>query len=93
MVALLPAYYTDRKQVDCSWDDKGRIMRHLFEENKDKEIEVIDGLKVFHDQGWALVLPDAEEPAFQIYSEASSPEAATELTSLYTSRITALQLR
>lgn len=93
LVALLPAYYTDRKQVDCSWDDKGRIMRHLFEENKDKEIEVIDGLKVFHDQGWALVLPDAEEPAFQIYSEASSPEAATELTSLYTSRITALQLR
>lgn len=93
LVALLPAYYTDRKQVDCSWEDKGRIMRHLYEENKDKEIEVIDGLKVFHDHGWALVLPDAEDPTFQIYSEGTTPEAATELTSLYTSRIAALQLR
>jgi len=65
----------------------------LFEENKEKEIEVIDGLKVFYDQGWALVLPDAEEPAFQIFSEAVSPEMATELTGFYTDRISALQLR
>ena len=92
LVALLPPYYTDRKQVNCSWEDKGRIMRHLFEENKEKEIEVIDGLKVFHDQGWALVLPDAEDPVFQIYSEAASPEAATALTNLYSSRISELQL-
>lgn len=93
LVAQLPTYHIDRKQVDCSWEDKGRIMRHLFEENKDKTVEVIDGLKVFHDQGWALVLPDAEEPAFQIYSEASSMEAAAELTSFYSTRINALQLR
>ena len=46
---------------------------------------MIDGLKVFHDHGWALVLPDAEDPTFQIYSEGTTPEAATELTSLYTS--------
>ncbi|NLM37306.1 MAG: NTP transferase domain-containing protein [Firmicutes bacterium] len=93
LVAQLPAYHIDRKQADCSWENKGRIMRHLFEENKDKTVEVIDGLKVFHDQGWALVLPDAEEPAFQIYSEASSMEAAMELTSFYSNRINALQLR
>lgn len=92
LVALLPPYYTDRKQVDCSWENKGRIMRHLFEENKEKEIEVIDGLKVFHEQGWALVLPDAEDPVFQIYSEAASPEAAIALTNLYSTRITELQL-
>jgi mannose-1-phosphate guanylyltransferase/phosphomannomutase len=92
LVALLPSYYTDRKEVDCAWEDKGRIMRHLFEENKEKEIEVIDGLKVFHEQGWALVLPDAENPVFQIYSEAASPEAAMALTNLYSTRITELQL-
>jgi mannose-1-phosphate guanylyltransferase/phosphomannomutase len=53
---------------------------------------VIDGLKVFHEQGWALVLPDAENPVFQIYSEAASPEAAMALTNLYSTRITELQL-
>ncbi|HHT48963.1 MAG TPA: NTP transferase domain-containing protein [Firmicutes bacterium] len=93
LVTLLPPYYIDQKQVDCSWEDKGRIMRHLFEENKEREIEVIDGLKVFHDRGWALVLPDPEEPAFQIFSEAVSPEMATELTAFYTDRITDLQLK
>ncbi|HBG16799.1 MAG TPA: nucleotidyltransferase, partial [Firmicutes bacterium] len=93
LVSVLPPYYTDRKSVDCSWEDKGRIMRSLFEENKEKEIEVIDGLKVFHEQGWALVLPDAEEPVFQVYSEANSQEEADALTSLYTGKINALQLK
>jgi len=91
LLRLLPPFYTTRKQVDCSWEAKGRIMRHLFEENKGKAIEIVDGLKVYHEQGWALVLPDAEEPAFQIFSEAVSPEAAEELAAFYTGRITALQ--
>ena len=93
LVAVLPPYYTAQQAVDCSWEDKGRIMRSLFEENKEKKIEIIDGLKVFHAQGWALVLPDAEEPVFQVYSEASSQEEADALTSLYTGRISDLQLK
>ncbi len=92
LVSILPPYYTDQKVVECSWEDKGRVMRSLFEENKEKEIEVIDGLKVYHDNGWALVLPDAEEPVFQVYSEASSQAEADALTSLYMGRINDLQL-
>ena len=46
-------------------EDKGRIMRSLFEENKGKRIEVIDGLKVYHDQGWALVLPMPKSRSFR----------------------------
>lgn len=93
LIAALPPYYTAQKAVDCSWEDKGRIMRSLFEENKEKKIEIIDGLKVYHDQGWALVLPDAEEPVFQVYSEAGSQEEAEALSSLYSGRISDLQLK
>ncbi len=93
LVAALPPYYTAQKAVDCSWEDKGRIMRSLFEENKEKRIEIIDGLKVYHEQGWALVLPDAEEPVFQVYSEAGSQEEAETLTSLYSNRISELKLQ
>ncbi|NLW55655.1 MAG: NTP transferase domain-containing protein [Firmicutes bacterium] len=93
LVAAVPPYYTAQKAVDCSWEDKGRIMRSLFEENKEKKIEIIDGLKVYHDQGWALVLPDAEEPVFQVYSEAGSQEEAEALTSLYSGRISELKLQ
>ncbi len=93
LVATLPPYYMDHKAVECSWDDKGRVMRTLFEQNKDREIETVDGLKVFHDEGWALVLPDAEEPVIRIYSEAGSPEQAAELTKFYMETINELQMK
>lgn len=91
LVSLLPSFYRDQKAVECSWDDKGRVMRTLFEENKEHQVEVIDGLKVYYDDGWALVLPDAEDPVFQVYSEATSQEAADALTELYMGRISELQ--
>ena len=68
-------------------------MRTLYEEHKDDEVEIIDGLKVFHDQGWALVLPDAEDPVFQVYTEATSQEEADALTQMYIGRINELQYR
>src|SRR5690554_1220484 len=93
LVSTLPPFYMDHKAVECSWDDKGRVMRTLFEENKDRKIETVDGLKVFHDEGWALVLPDAEEPVFQVYSEAGSQEQADELTRFYMEKINELQMK
>jgi len=89
----LPSSFTDQQEVQCSWEDKGRIMRTLYEEHKDDEVEIIDGLKVFHDQGWALVLPDAEDPVFQVYTEATSQEEADALTQMYIGRINELQYR
>jgi mannose-1-phosphate guanylyltransferase/phosphomannomutase len=93
LVATLPRFYMEHREVACPWEEKGRIMRALFEENKDRPIEAVDGLKVFHDNGWALVLPDAEEPVFQIYSEGTSPEQAGELARLYMERINELQMK
>ncbi|HHU51327.1 MAG TPA: NTP transferase domain-containing protein [Firmicutes bacterium] len=93
IISELPSFYTIQKEVQCSWEDKGRIMRTLFEESKEHEIETTDGLKVFHDQGWALVLPDAEDPVFQIYTEATSKEAADALAKMYMGRINEMQIR
>ena len=50
------------------------------------------GLKSFMNEGWALVLPDAEEPIFRIYSEANTNEEADALTQMYMNRIAELQL-
>ena len=38
------------------------VMRTLVEQSKDREVELVDGVKVLHDDGWALALPDPEEP-------------------------------
>jgi mannose-1-phosphate guanylyltransferase/phosphomannomutase len=88
---LLPQQERGYREVDCPWDVKGRVMRRLFEENKNNRLEMTDGLKVFHDEGWALVLPDAEEPIFRIYSEANTVEEADALTDMYLNRINELQ--
>jgi mannose-1-phosphate guanylyltransferase/phosphomannomutase len=89
---ILPQVERGYQEVDCPWEEKGRIMRNLFEENKGRQLELTDGLKVFHDDGWALVLPDAEEPVFRIYSEANTTEEADALTQMYMNRISELQL-
>ncbi len=81
------------REVECPWEEKGRIMRNLFEENKERQLEMTDGIKVFHEQGWALVLPDAEEPVFKIYSEAGTMEEADALTQIYINRINELQIQ
>ncbi len=88
---LLPNVERSYREADCPWEDKGRIMRNLFEENKNHPLEMTDGLKVFHEQGWALVLPDAEEPIFKIYSEANTSEEADALSQIYLTRIHQLQ--
>jgi mannose-1-phosphate guanylyltransferase/phosphomannomutase len=90
--ALIPQVQRGYAEVDCPWEEKGRIMRNLYEEQKERPLEMTDGLKVYHDGGWALVLPDAEEPIFRIYSEAGTGEEADALTQYYMSRINELQL-
>lgn len=92
LIQMIPPIYTAQREVVCPWEEKGRIMRNLFEENKDRNLELIDGLKVFHDEGWALVLPDAAEPVFRVYSESTSQEEADALTEMYMGRITELQI-
>ena len=52
---------------------------------------MIDGLKIYHPQGWALVLPDPEKPSYHVYSEAFSEELSDSLTELYVQKIDALQ--
>jgi len=91
LVEMLPRTYMAQKEVECPWTAKGRVMRHLYEENKDRQLELIDGLKIFHNDGWTLVLPDAAEPVFRIYSESTSQEEADALTEMYMGRIAQLQ--
>ncbi len=88
---LITELHITRQEIDCPWEEKGRIMRQLFEENQSNDLDTTDGLKIFHETGWALVLPDAEEPVFKIYSEAGSLEEADALAKLYLERINSMQ--
>ena len=48
---------------------RARSCAPLVEQSKDREVELVDGVKVPHDDGWALVLPDPEEPVTHVWAE------------------------
>ncbi len=87
MVSAMPRSFMTRRLVDCPWQSKGRVMRHLIEETDSEEVQLVDGIKVYTDQGWTLILPDSEDPVFHVYSEAASQEIAEEIAGVYVSRI------
>lgn len=87
LVAQIPKFYMSKEEIHCPWEDKGRVMRSLIEETVGSEVELLDGIKVKHKHGWALVLPDSERPVFHIYSEGLSQEIAEELGRIYSDKI------
>lgn len=91
LVDSIPAFYMQKKRIPCAWKDKGRVMRRLIEDTREGEVELLDGIKVHHPEGWALVLPDPEKPFYQVYSEAYSEEIADSLTDIYIEKIKEIQ--
>ena len=92
LVDSIPEFHIHKRDVKCSWGTKGAVMRRLIEEMQEGDVELIDGVKVQHSQGWALVLPDPEKPVYRIYSEGYSAEVAEELTDMYVEKIHKIQL-
>jgi mannose-1-phosphate guanylyltransferase/phosphomannomutase len=74
----IPKIYMNRKSIYCPWELKGTVMRRIISDNKDKKSELLDGIKLFLDDGWVLITPDADKPAFKIISEGSTAIAAEE---------------
>lgn len=83
----LPKVHLAHDTVVTPWEQKGLVMRTLVELSKDRRLELIDGVKVIHDDGWVLALPDPEEPVTHIWSEASSSGDARALAEEYVRRI------
>ncbi|MFW6006690.1 MAG: sugar phosphate nucleotidyltransferase [Halanaerobiales bacterium] len=86
LIAKLPDFYLDEAQIECEWKDKGRVMRKLSK-NSGENIEMIDGIKFYHDKGWALVIPDSEKPVFHVYAEGEDAEIAESLTGFYLDKV------
>lgn len=84
---MIPEIHMNKKEVECSWNAKGKVIREIIQEKKGESIEMIEGVKVFGDDGWVLVLPDAEEPVCKVISESYSAEFAEELTNIYVNKI------
>jgi len=87
VVGQLPERHLVRESVITPWEQKGTVMRTLMERSGDRELVLVDGVKVRHDGGWVLALPDPDEPVTNVWAEADSDDAARQLAEEYVRRI------
>jgi mannose-1-phosphate guanylyltransferase/phosphomannomutase len=87
VVADLPRVHIAHETVVTPWESKGTVMRTLVEQAKDRDVDLVDGVKVRYDDAWVLALPDPEEPTTHVWAEAASDAEARRLAQEYARRI------
>lgn len=87
----LPTYYMSTTRVTCPWEHKGKVMRILSEQYRERRAKPIDGIKIDLGKEWVLVLPDADSPLFHVVAESVSNEQAQALAEKYARVVSGLQ--
>jgi mannose-1-phosphate guanylyltransferase/phosphomannomutase len=84
-VALnLPPYHIAERRVSCIWEAKPKVMRLISEKFDEYVNQTQHGVKV--DLGtdrWVLIVPDPDQPYFQVTAEAASQAEAEALADEY----------
>jgi len=77
-------HVSHRRAVEfCPWEVKGRVMRTMMERHMKDRVDLTDGVKVFIDGGWVLVVPDADRPEYHIIASTLDPVQSDRLVSEY----------
>jgi mannose-1-phosphate guanylyltransferase/phosphomannomutase len=71
----------------CPWEIKGRVMRTMMERHLKDRIDLTDGVKVFVDGGWVLVVPDADRPEYHIIASTLDPVKSQALVDEYSALV------
>ncbi len=78
VLGALPVCHLAHRSVQCSWEQKGLVMRKVTESVRGKRTVLIDGVKVIESDRWYLAIPDPEQPVVKIFAEAPTAKEAQE---------------
>ncbi|MEO8744925.1 MAG: sugar phosphate nucleotidyltransferase [Candidatus Dormiibacterota bacterium] len=67
----------------CPWEVKGRVMRTMMERHMRDRVDLTDGVKVFVEGGWVLVVPDADRPEYHIIASTLDQAVSDRLVGEY----------
>ena len=68
-------------------EQKAISRRVMTEQLRDRRVDLLDGIKVFDERGWAEILPDPDEPVVHIYAEGTTKERSKELEDEFRSMV------
>jgi mannose-1-phosphate guanylyltransferase/phosphomannomutase len=91
VIDMLPPYHLIRTKVACPWEYKGKVMRILSEQYRERRTQPIDGIKIDLGEEWVLVMPDADRPLFHVLAESNSRDQALALAEKYARVVSGLQ--
>ncbi len=88
----LPKLSAAKRNVNCSWEHKGKVMRNIMRDTEGLRRDLVDGVKVYFDGGSqdavsVLLIPDKERPLFHINVEAHEQRTADGMANQYEKKV------
>ena len=88
IVNSIPDFYARSERIPCPWEEKGKVMRYAMEFAKDKETQLVDGVKIIlPNDEWVLILPDPDRPFVNISVESTSEKKVLDLLAKTIARV------
>ncbi len=88
LLGKLPKYFIEKGKVECPDRLKEKTLERLTEQVSELNIETIDGVKIWFDDGSAILMrPSGTEPVYRLYAEAKTREKAAELVQEYSHKL------
>jgi mannose-1-phosphate guanylyltransferase / phosphomannomutase len=87
LVHSLPSVNIVHEAVVTPSEQKGMVMRVLVEQLDGRDLVLVDGVKIVEDDGWALIVPDPEEPVTHVWAEGAGEAQARARAQQYAVRL------
>ncbi len=83
----LPKQISLETEVECPCSRKAKIIENLHEKYGHNKIDVTDGIKIYQNNGWVLIIPEKHRHYVKIITEGTSMEVAEEISAEFTNQI------
>ncbi len=87
VIEEIPDFYFNFKSLSCPSSKKAKVMRLLSEEAMEKEASFIDGIKIFFNGDWVLLVPDKHKEEIKVFVQSKSKERGEELLKTYLEKV------
>ncbi len=87
IINSLPVECRLETEVECPSSRKGQIIGNLNSKYSGSKIYMTDGIKIYKNNGWVLVIPEKYRHYVKIITEGINTEAAKEISAEFTNKI------